>query len=86
MNKHLSIFLPIGNKLLDVDLTATPRVVTESPPLPLSDIDAGLCGKDGINLFKGSHYYHYEDVRVLTTGRIAPVPLDITSEMLGCQD
>jgi len=69
-----------------VDLTATPRVITQEVPLPLSDIDAGLCGSDGIKLFKGSHYYNYVSPMILAMGRIAPMPQMITSEMMGCED
>lgn len=70
----------------DVDLTATPRVVTRDVPLPFSDIDAGLCGPGGINVFKGSQYCHYESAMTLAASRIAPMPLNITSAMMGCQD
>lgn len=70
----------------DVDLTATPRVITQDVPLPLSDLDAGLCGPDGIKIFKGSQYYLYESPMVLAMSRIAPYAQNITSEMMGCQD
>ncbi|KAK2856782.1 hypothetical protein Q5P01_005517 [Channa striata] len=75
-----------GNRMRDVDLTATPRVVTRDLPLPLSNIDAGLCGPDGINVFKGSQYYHYESPMTLAVSRIAPFPHNVTSAMMGCQD
>nr|AIZ00781.1 Wap65-2 precursor [Larimichthys crocea] len=84
-NEH-TVHIVQGKKLLDVDLTATPRVVTQEQLLPLSDIDAGLCDAKGIQLFKGSHFYHYDSVAVLTMGRMAPLAEDITSEMLSCQD
>lgn len=70
----------------DVDLTATPRVISRDFPLPLSDIDAGLCGDDGIRLFKGPQFYYYESPRILAMGRIAPVASDITSALMGCED
>lgn len=70
----------------DVVLTATPRVVAQDMPLPLSDIDAGLCGADGIKLFKGSQYYLYESPQILAVSRIAPRPANITSAMTGCKD
>lgn len=72
--------------MLDVDLTATPRVVTQDLPLPLSDIDAGLCGPQGVQLFKGSHYYHYDSITLLAGSRLAPVAHNITSKMMGCQE
>lgn len=70
----------------NIDLTATPRVVTQEFPLPLSDIDAGLCGPDGIKLFQRSNYYNYESPMTLAMARIAPEPLKITSAMMSCED
>lgn len=72
--------------MLDVDLTASPRVVTTEWPIPLSGIDAALCHADGIYLYKGSQYYHYETARILAVARIAPRPKPITSAMMGCKD
>ncbi|XP_029030645.1 hemopexin [Betta splendens] len=84
-NEH-TVHLIQGQMLRDVDLTATPRVVTTEVPLPLSDIDAALCGADGVNVFKGSQFYHYDSAMILAMGRIAPFPQNITSAMMGCQD
>lgn len=83
---NFHIFLLTGQRLRDVDLTATPRAVTQDWPLPLSDIDAALCGPKGINVFKGSQFYHYVSASTLAVSRIAPFPQDITSAMMGCQD
>ncbi|XP_047432432.1 hemopexin [Mugil cephalus] len=75
-----------GQRMKDVDLTATPRAVTRDLPLPLSDIDAGLCDSDGVKVFKGSQYYDYKSPMILAMGRIAPHPQPITSAMMGCKD
>lgn len=72
--------------MLDVDLTASPRVVTTEWPIPLSGIDGALCSAEGIILFKGSQYYHYESPKILAMGRIAPRPKAITPAMMGCID
>lgn len=72
--------------MLDVDLTATPRTVARDLPLPLSDFDAAHCGPEGINVFKGSQYYHYESPMTLAMSRIAPVPQNINNAMMGCED
>lgn len=72
--------------MIDVDLTATPRVVTRDVSLPLSFIDGGLCDADGVKVFRSSKYYHYETATTLALSRIAPQPLDITNAMMGCQD
>ncbi|XP_044044147.1 hemopexin [Siniperca chuatsi] len=84
-NEH-TVYIIQGQRIRDVDLTATPRVVTRDLPLPLSDIDAAMCNSGGVNLFKGSQYYHYESAATLILSRIAPMPQKITSAMLGCQD
>ncbi|KAG7239343.1 hypothetical protein INR49_029331 [Caranx melampygus] len=73
-----------GNKMLNVDLTATPRTVSPGLLLPVSDIDAAHCGTDGINIFKGSQFFTYESPMILAMGRIAPVPKPITNAMMGC--
>lgn len=84
-NKH-TVHVIQGQKMHDVDLTATPRVVTQERLLPISGIDAGLCNSEGITVFKGSHYYQYESPMTLTMSRIAPQPQPITSAIMGCQD
>ena len=70
----------------DVDLTATPRVVTEDHALALHDIDAGLCGPEGIDVFKDSEYYHYETAKALADTTVSPLSKPITSAMMGCRD
>ncbi|XP_034533930.1 hemopexin isoform X2 [Notolabrus celidotus] len=84
-NEH-TVHVIQGQKLLDVDLTATPRSVTQEMPIPLSDIDAGFCGPQGVAVFKGSQYYKYQTAMLLASSRIIPRPHIITSEMMGCRD
>ncbi|XP_035533680.1 hemopexin [Morone saxatilis] len=84
--KDNTVHIIQGQRIRNVDLTATPRAVTQDRPLPLDGIDAALCGADGINLFKGSQYYHYDSPMILALGRIAPLPENITSAMMGCED
>uniref|UniRef100_UPI0037E82D5B hemopexin n=1 Tax=Semicossyphus pulcher TaxID=241346 RepID=UPI0037E82D5B len=84
-NEH-TVHIVQGQMIRDVDLTATPRVANEGWPLPLPGIDAGRCGPEGIEVFKGSQYYKYKSAMTLAASRIAPQPLDITSGMMGCQD
>ncbi|XP_061571609.1 hemopexin-like [Cololabis saira] len=75
-----------GRMMRNIDLTATPRVVTQEMPLPFSNIDAGFCGPDGIRLFQGSQYYDYASLMILAMGRIAPEPKPITSAVMACED
>lgn len=70
----------------DVDLSATPRVVTQDQLLTLHDVDGGHCGAEGIRLFKGPHYYQYENAQALVDSTVAAEPQKITSAMLGCRD
>uniref|UniRef100_A0A3Q1ENM3 Hemopexin n=1 Tax=Acanthochromis polyacanthus TaxID=80966 RepID=A0A3Q1ENM3_9TELE len=86
-NEH-TVHIIQGGTMRDVDLTATPRTITREAPLPsaLSDIDAALCGQDGVKVFKGSQFYLYGSPMILVTGRIIVAPQSITSAMMGCQD
>ncbi|GAA6216127.1 hemopexin isoform X1 [Lates japonicus] len=84
-NEH-TVHIIQGSQMRDVDLSATPRVVTRDLPLHLSGIDAGTCGSEGVNVFKGSTYYHYDSAESLAMAKIAPVPRPITSEMMGCRE
>uniref|UniRef100_A0A673BQ74 Hemopexin n=1 Tax=Sphaeramia orbicularis TaxID=375764 RepID=A0A673BQ74_9TELE len=74
-----------GQNIRNIDLIATPRVVTQDVPLMLSGIDAAMCGSDGIKMYKGSQFYHYENMVTLTS-RIAQMPQNITGSMFGCRD
>ncbi|XP_060888778.1 hemopexin [Labrus mixtus] len=75
-----------GEWILYVDLTATPRAVTFNLTMPVININAAHCGSDGIELFTGSKFLKYLDVATLTMSRTRTMPLNITSEMMGCQD
>ncbi|XP_061539489.1 hemopexin isoform X2 [Phycodurus eques] len=75
-----------GSMIRDVDLSATPRAVTRDFPLPFSDVDAALCSQEGVDVFKGPSYYHYDNAFTLAVTRIAPVPEKITPAMMGCQE
>lgn len=72
--------------MIDVDLTATPRVVIRDLPLPFSDLDASLCGSEGIKVFKGSQFYFYESAMTLAASKMAPFSQNITPAMMGCQE
>uniref|UniRef100_A0A7N8YIA3 Hemopexin n=1 Tax=Mastacembelus armatus TaxID=205130 RepID=A0A7N8YIA3_9TELE len=82
-NEH-TVHIIQGQTIRDVDLNATPRVVTRELPLPFPHIDAALCRPQGVDVFEGSQYYHYENVLKMAMSRMAPVPLDITPAMMGC--
>ncbi|KAK1876341.1 Hemopexin [Dissostichus eleginoides] len=81
-----TVHIIIGGTIRAVDLSATPRAVTREMPLPFSDIDAALCSAEGVNVFKGATYYHYESPMTLAMSRIAPEPLNVTRAMMGCEE
>ncbi|KAA8579525.1 hypothetical protein FQN60_006618 [Etheostoma spectabile] len=84
-NEH-TVHVIQGETMRAVDLTATPRAVTQVLPMSLTGIDAALCSEEGINVFKGSQFYKYESPRTLALSRIAPVPQNITKAMIGCEE
>ncbi|XP_057674648.1 hemopexin [Corythoichthys intestinalis] len=84
-NEH-TVHIIKGDRILGVDLSATPRAVTTDFPLPISNIDAAFCDDNGVNVFKGSTYYHYESAFTLSVSRIAPFAENITPAMMGCEE
>ncbi|XP_069022438.1 hemopexin [Embiotoca jacksoni] len=84
-NEH-TVHIIQGDRMRDVDLSATPRVVTRDVAIPVSGIDAGRCGPEGVDVFKGSQYYRYESPMLLAASRIVPQALNITSAMMGCEN
>ncbi|XP_073318271.1 hemopexin [Pagrus major] len=85
-NEHTVHIIQDGNRMRDIDLTATPRVQTRDLQIPLPPINAALCGAEGINLFNGSEYYNYQSAMILAMGRIKPMAKPVTSAMVGCED
>ncbi|XP_036396350.1 hemopexin-like [Megalops cyprinoides] len=73
-----------GQKMRDVDLSATPRAVAKESHLPFPKIDAAMCGPDGVKVFVGPEYYQYETPMLLAFSRIRPEPHKISLELLGC--
>ncbi|KAG9333418.1 hypothetical protein JZ751_012678 [Albula glossodonta] len=73
-----------GQSMLDIDLSATPRTVLKEWRLPFPKIDAGMCSADGVRVFVGAEYFHYETPMLLALSRIRPQPHKISLEMLGC--
>ncbi|XP_015219463.2 hemopexin [Lepisosteus oculatus] len=75
-----------GSKMLDVDLTATPRTVVKEWTLPYKHIDGAMCGADKVRVFVGPEYFEYESPRLLALGRIKPPPHKISVDLLKCED
>ncbi|XP_014007262.1 hemopexin [Salmo salar] len=81
---HHIVHIIQGQKMQDIDLSATPRVVAREVPLPIAGIEAGMCGPDGVKVYVGSEYYHYESPRLLAFSKMSPEPKKITPDMMGC--
>ncbi|XP_052004541.1 hemopexin-like [Xyrauchen texanus] len=72
------------HKMYDIDLSATPRKVLRALSVPFPKIDAATCGPDGIKVFVGPRFFHYETPRLFALSRINPIPHKISTELLGC--
>ncbi|KAK5847683.1 hypothetical protein PBY51_016791 [Eleginops maclovinus] len=81
-----AVHLIQGGIIRAVDLTATPRAVTRTMPMSLSNIDAAMCSAEGIHVFKGPTYYQYQSAMILAVSRIAPEPHNVTKAMMGCEE
>ncbi|KAK7130370.1 hypothetical protein R3I93_019869 [Phoxinus phoxinus] len=84
--KQDTVYFIQGQKMYEVDLAATPRVVKKEIPIPFPKIDAGLCDADGVKVFIGPEYYSYESPMILAMSRIKPIPQKISPEKFGCED
>ncbi|XDV25560.1 hypothetical protein PO909_029460 [Leuciscus waleckii] len=73
-----------GQKMYEVDLAATPRLVKKVMPIPFLKIDAGFCDADGVKVFIGPEYYSYESPMILAMSKISPQPQKISPEKFGC--
>ncbi|XP_077065717.1 hemopexin [Siphateles boraxobius] len=84
--KQHTVYFIQGQKMYEVDLTATPRVAKKEIPIPFPKIDAGLCDADGVKVFIGPEYYSYESPMILALARIRPKAQKISPEKFGCKD
>ncbi|XP_012697792.1 hemopexin-like [Clupea harengus] len=73
------------DKMYDIDLTVTPRVIDKEALLPFKKVNAGMCGPDGVKIFVDEDFYRYETPQVLAFSRIRPEPHKISREFLGCE-
>ncbi|XP_060754758.1 hemopexin [Neoarius graeffei] len=75
-----------GQKILDIDLKATPRVVRSEVSLPFLKIDAATCYHDGVKVYVGGEYYTYKTTLLLAASKVKPVAQKIPSELFGCEE
>ncbi|KAM9454676.1 hemopexin [Clarias gariepinus] len=81
-NEHV-VHVIQGQKMLDIDLAATPRAVKVEAPLPFPKIDAATCNVEGVKVFVGEVYYQYQSPKELATSKINPLPHKLSSEIFG---
>ncbi|KAG7503431.1 warm temperature acclimation-related 65 kDa [Solea senegalensis] len=74
-----------GDHVYDVEMKASPRVINSEQPIALfKTIDAAKCDKDGIKVIVGNHYYTFESLKVLATGRALPEQHRVSQDLFGC--
>ncbi|XP_033843171.1 hemopexin isoform X2 [Periophthalmus magnuspinnatus] len=74
-----------GDKIVDVDLKASPRVPTNERPLSLfKKVDAAMCGPNGIKVIVGNHFYHFDSVMLMVASRALPIQQRVSTELFGC--
>ncbi|CAB1329142.1 unnamed protein product [Coregonus sp. 'balchen'] len=74
-----------GKTVYAVDLNASPRVPVKERSFTLFDkVDTGMCGPDGVKLFKGNHYYHFPSVKIMLMARAIPQEHKTALELFGC--
>ncbi|XP_056621840.1 hemopexin [Triplophysa dalaica] len=83
-NQHI-LHIIQGQKMYDIDLTASPRAIKKEMPIPFPKIDAGLCDADGVKVFIGPEFYEYGSPMLLALGKGSPQPHKISPEKFGCE-
>ncbi|XP_072513711.1 hemopexin [Salminus brasiliensis] len=84
-NEHV-VHIIKDQKMMDIDLAATPRVVKIEFPIPIAKADAAMCDADGVKVYVGPIYYQYQSPRILAVGKISPAPFKISAEKFGCEE
>ncbi|XP_066517504.1 hemopexin [Hoplias malabaricus] len=83
-NQHV-VHVIKGQKMIEIDLAATPRAVKTELPIPITDVDAAICDDDGVKVFVDSQYYVYQSPRILAVSKINPLPHRMSSEKFECE-
>uniref|UniRef100_A0A4W5JF99 Hemopexin n=1 Tax=Hucho hucho TaxID=62062 RepID=A0A4W5JF99_9TELE len=74
-----------GQTIYDVDLKASPRVPVKEGSFTLfGKVDAGMCGPEGVKLFKGNHYFHFQSLKVMLMAKAIPEEHKTALELFGC--
>ncbi|KAK7938791.1 hypothetical protein WMY93_002117 [Mugilogobius chulae] len=74
-----------GNKIFDVDMKASPRHPTNERPVALfNKMDAATCGRSGVKVVVGNHFYHFDSVMLMVAARALPEQHRVSTELFGC--
>ncbi|XP_042175946.1 hemopexin isoform X1 [Oncorhynchus tshawytscha] len=74
-----------GQTVYDVDLKASPPVPVKEGSFKLfNKVDAAMCGPEGVKLFKGNHYFHFQSVKVMLMAKAIPEEHKTALELFGC--
>ncbi|XP_041115898.1 hemopexin-like [Polyodon spathula] len=84
-NSHV-VHIIQGKRMLDVDMSVTPRKVVKEWPLHFDHVDAAMCGPEGIRVFIGEIYYEYKSPMIMATSRMQPIPHKTSKELFGCDN
>ncbi|XP_076838735.1 hemopexin [Brachyhypopomus gauderio] len=74
-----------GQKMIDIDLAATPRAVKSETSLPVGKVDAATCDSEGVKLFVGPEFFLYQSPKVLAVSKISPEAQKIPPGVFGCE-
>lgn len=74
-----------GQTLYEVDMKATPRVPIKDGSFALFKyVDAAMCGKDGLKIIVGNHFYHFDSPMVMQAAKMIPEARRVSTELFGC--
>ncbi|XP_074789504.1 hemopexin [Athene noctua] len=78
------LFLIAGDRVRRVDLRESPRRAGEPLPLPHEGVDAAMCTREGVVLFRGPSYHQYPSVGQLLGARQPAPPRSIAADFFQC--
>ncbi|OCT96314.1 hemopexin isoform X2 [Xenopus laevis] len=78
------LYIIRGNKLQLVDLQKTPRSPGLEKQISHAQVDSAICNVNGLFIFQGPLFYHYNNVEGLVSSTELPKPGNITKHFMDC--
>ncbi|KAM9247391.1 LOW QUALITY PROTEIN: hemopexin [Leptosomus discolor] len=78
------LYLISGDRVRRVDLRESPRRAGEPVPLPHERVDAAMCTRDGVFLFRGPSYHQYPSAAELLGARQPAPPQSVAARFFQC--